>query len=886
MPRVDKPYPDDPASGWNIAALVQTMAARGQHPAVVVYGTAGLCVTTSEALARQATAVANSLLQQGISRGEPIALWAPNSAGWVAAALGIMAAGATLVPVDELVDDAQLAAMLHRGGVRRIFASARHIAASADVLRDIAAMSVEAALRADAISCARLPLLGPDDTAVLSWTSGTTGAPKGFFLSYRNIATNVIALTELHMVRRDDHVLLPLPLHHAYPFVAGMLTPLAIGAPLALPADLTEPAITQALRQGDIGTIIGVPRLYEAILGAIDARITASGRIVRFAWRLLLRIAVVVQRHTGVRLGVLCFAGIRRTIAPRLHYLVAGGAKLANETTERLEALGWTVLCGYGLAETASLFTGNPPDDRCLASAGKPLADGEIRIATPDSDGIGEIELRGSSITKEYLNNPKANRTSFTSDGWFRTGDLGFVDRHGFLHVTGRGKEVLVVGGGKTVNPEDLEQYYAGMRQICEIAILEYEGRLVALVQPDLTRVHEMGTLNLREGIRVTLAERTQGLPVYQRLSGFALIDRPLPRTCLGTYRRFMLPELYRQALAGHTRREPYPLHAEDRLLLQDSRASAVWALLQEKYPQQAVDLDVNIGLELNADSFAWMEITIALQERFGVQLNESDIAGIETIRELLRCCADKARQIAQGTPATSSQEPAITQWLTRTGPFVRLLGSVLYGINWLVMRVVFRLQVRGIENLPQCGAFVITPNHASYLDPFVVAAALPWQRARQVYWAAFVTLLFSTRSRRLFSRAVHIFPVDERRPDKAIAAAMQVLDTGRIAVWFPEGWRSPDGAVQRFQPGIGEVLRRTSALVVPAYVHGTFETWPRHRRMPRPGRVAVAFGHPERASTLRAAGQGATDAERIATELRERVLAMDEPPIRCSTYL
>ena len=145
-------------------------------------------------------------------------------------------------------------------------------------------------------------------------------------------------------------------------------------------------------------------------------------------------------------------------MAPHLRYLVSGGARLATETAEQLEALGWTVLSGYGLAETASLFTGNRPEDRCLASAGKPLADGEIRIASPDQEGIGELELRGPSITMGYLNNPEANRTSFTQDGWFRTGDLGFVDRRGFLHVTGRSKEILVLGGGKKVNPEDLEK--------------------------------------------------------------------------------------------------------------------------------------------------------------------------------------------------------------------------------------------------------------------------------------------------------------------------------------------------------------------------------------------------------------------------------------------
>lgn len=874
MSPVSESCPDASTGGWNIAALLRSIAKRGQHPAVIVCGTGGLTTTSSTALVRQATAVARSLLQHGVSRGEPIALWAPNSADWVATALGIMASGAALVAIDDLADDEQLATVLRWSGVRRVFASAHHIAASTAALRvaDVVAKAVERLPRADDTSPDDLPIPSADDAAVLSWTSGTTGAPKGFVLSYRNIGTNIVALTQLQIVHRDDRVLLPLPLHHAYPFVVGMLTPLGIGAPLVLPGEMTGPAITQALRAGEITTVVGVPRLYEAILGAIDARIATQGRMLRFAWWLLMRVTVRLRRTIGARPGVLWFARIRRNIAPQLRILVSGGARLATDTAERLEALGWTVLSGYGLAETASLFTGNRPEERCLASAGKPLADGEIRITAPDQEGIGEIELRGRSITKGYLNNPEANQASFTSDGWFRTGDLGWVDSHGFLHVTGRSKEVLVLGGGKKANPEDLEQYYAVAPQVREIAVLEFEGRLVALVQPDPARVRAMGTLNLREGIRVALAERAQGLPSWQRLSGFALTNHPLPRTQLGKYRRFMLPELYRQALVGGPKRESRPLSTDDQALLHDPTANAVWVLLQERYPGQSLDLDVNLSLELEVDSFAWMELTITLQDRHGIQLSESDVADIETIRDLLSCCAAKGRQIAMRTPPSAAGDDQIGPWLMPTGPFLTLLGLVLYGANWLVMRGLFRLRVSGLEHLPQGRAFVIAPNHASYLDPFAIAAALPLSRARQIYWAAFITLLFSTKSRRLFSRATHIFPVDERRPDKAIAAATQVLHAGKAVVWFPEGWRSPDDELQRFLPGIGEVLLRSEADVIPTYVRGTFDAWPRGRRMPRLRRISVTFGRPERAETLCEAASG-TEEERIAAALRQRVL-------------
>jgi long-chain acyl-CoA synthetase len=481
--------------------------------------------------------------------------------------------------------------------------------------------------------------------------------------------------------------------------------------------------------------------------------------------------------------------------------------------------------------------------------------------------------LRGASITKGYLDNPEANRTSFTPDGWFRTGDLGFVDRRGFLHVTGRSKEVLVLGGGKKVNPEDLEQHYGEAPQIREIAVLEQEGRLVAIVQPDLARVREMGTMNLREGIRVALAERSQGLLEYQRLYGFALIDQPLPRTRLGKYRRFMLPTLYQEALAGAPRREAQPLNAADQALLEDPTAKAVWKLLQERYPQQALDLNMNLSLELNVDSFAWMELTITLQDRFAIQLNEADITGIDTIRDLLHRCVDKAHSASEAMATPRAAEDQLSRWLAPTGLLLTLFGLLLYGINWCAMRVFFGLRVRDVENLPTSGAFVIAPNHSSYLDPFAIAAALPLSQARRVYWAGSITLLFVTKAQRLFSRAAHVFPVDERRPDKAIEAAVRVLESGHAAVWFPEGWRSPDGKLQRFFPGIGEVLRRTGAPAIPTCVRGTFEAWPRGRRFPRLGRIAVAFGRSDRSESLCLAGKGRSKDEQIAEALRQRVL-------------
>jgi len=871
-------------AGWNIGGLLSGLASRNSHSAVIAYRVEDTETWDSAMVADQALCLARGLCDIGIGGGERVALWAPNSPVWIVAALAILRAGGVVVPIDDQADAEQLDAALRSSAARTIFTTARHLEACSEVLRAVRVIVVEEDGFDGRVATSWRSLLGkqsedlptpaPDAPAVLSWTSGTTGSPKAFLLTHRNIATNVEALQKLNVVGPRDRALLPLPLHHAYPLIVGMLTTLTIGTAIVLPGGTTGPLLVRALREADVTTIIGVPRLYDAIWAALETRVATRGRATRLSWRALLRSATFMQNATGLRLGRVLFAPVRRGIGRHLRLLVSGGARLERETEERLEALGWTVLSGYGLAETASLFTGNRPNARRPGSVGRPLADGEVRIADPDEEGVGEIELHGSSITKGYLGDPEANRAAFTPDGWYRSGDLGLVDRDGFLFVTGRTKEVLVLSGGKKVAPEDLERSYGSAPEIVEMAALEDKGALVALVRPDRDKLHERGATNLRDGIRVILAEKAQDLPSWQRLSGFALTDQPLPRTRLGKYRRFLLPALYAEALAG-TRRAAGGMTSEDAALLRDPTAETVWALLRERYPDQALDLDVDLALDLNVDSFGWMEIAVALQDRLEIDLSEADIGGIRTIRELLRLAIERRG----GVRAPPTEEPAMARdferWLAPTGRLLTVLALVLYALNWLLMRGLFRLRATGTEKLPVTGAFVITSNHVSDLDGLVIAAALRWPQFQRLYWAGDVVRMFSNPLNRLLCRALHVFPVDGNHPAAVLETARRVLKAGQVQVWFPEAWRSPDGRLQRFLPGIGQLLLASGAPAVPAHIEGAFEALPRGRRIPRLHPIRVRFGSVEPIELLCGAGTGRTEEEAISAALRERVAAL-----------
>lgn len=873
-------------AGWTIGGLLRDLVARGRHPAVVSFGEDGVVTWDSADVADTVLRLALGLQRSGAGQGDAVGLWAPNSAAWIIAALAVLAAGGTLVPIDDLADREQFAAALKSSDARLVITTPRHLEECGVTLhaKSAGAILLDEGEPSKSGATSWRSLLGErmadvvdvasGELAVLTWTSGTTGSPKAFVLTHQNVATNIEAIQRLAVVDRHDRALLPLPLHHAYPFVVGMLAPLTIGTTIVLPGGSTGPLLMRALRDAEVTAVVGVPRLYEAFAAAIAARIQARGQITRVAWRALLRVATVVQRPTRLSLGRFLFAPIRRGVGPKLRLLVSGGARLDPGIEEQLSALGWEVLSGYGLAETASLFTCNRPGECRTGSVGRPLA-GEMRIAGPDDAEIGEIELRGNAVTAGYLDDPEANLAAFTEDRWFRTGDLGYVDRDGFLFVAGRIKETLVLGGGTKVSPEDLERVYGHAPEIAELALLEDKGALVALVRPDPAKLRERGATNIRDGIRIILGEEARRVPSYQRVSGFALTNERLPRTRLGKFRRFLLPALYARALAGGGGRALHPPTKADEALLREPTAAAVWQLLRQHFPERPLDLDIDLALDLNLDSFGWMELSILLHERLNVALSETDLARIETIRDLLRLSIE--RRTETGTPPRGrALTPVGAQYcLAPAGPLLTALGAAFYALNRAVIQDLFRLRVAGLDRLPAAGPFVIAPNHVSYLDSLVVAAALNRSRLRHVYWAGDAQRLFPHPLTRIFCRAVHLFPVDAMHPSAALESANQVLASGDILVWFPEGWRSPDGRLQHFLPGIGQLLLRSGAPAIPALIGGTFEAWPRSRGMPRLHPVRVTFGDPAPVAALRADGCGSTEEERVADGLRRRLAAI-----------
>jgi long-chain acyl-CoA synthetase len=876
-----------------LRCLVDALADDAEGEAIIAHHAQTPTVWTRQQLRDEIDRFAKDLIEAGVAAGEPVALIATSRPEWAAAVLAIARTGAIAMPLSEQITAAELDRIFSHSGCRHVITTAEHLKTLAEVdgagERAIVLLDDDQAdhrglpvqgWRELPRGSGELPELEPDQPAVLVYTSGTTGTPKGVPLTHANLCANLDALVAERLASPGDRVLLPLPLQHVYPLTVGLLAPLASGATVVLPAGITGPQISEALQQCACTIMIAVPRLYEAMLAGIERKMDGLGRVARGGYRRLLAFSTWLFRRFGWRAGRVLFAPLHRQVGPALGLLASGGAPLKPETAWQLNGLGWEVLVGYGLSETSPILTFNPKGRARVGSVGLPVKDTELRIEPmPDVEpGTGEIQARGPSVFAGYWHNEEATRESFTDDGFFKTGDLGSIDDDGYLFIVGRSKEMIVVAGGKNIFPEDVEAVYGKSDLIQEIAVLDHDGRLVGLIVPQGEPEGASGG-RLRQRFRSEIERYGQELPSYERITDFALTAQTLPRTQIGKLRRHLLPDLYDRAKSARGPVEEATLSDEDRALLERTPADQVWAWLQKRFKGTRLALDTSPELDLGLDSFEWMSLAMELQERFGFRLTEEDLARMSTLRALLQQVQEAAD--SGQTAALAEGELGVEQerWLQPRGRALEVLARMFFMANYAVMRGLFRVRAEGLEHVPDEGPFLITPNHTSYLDPFAIGAVLSWQQLQQAYWAGWSGLLFRGPVTRTFSRITQVLPVDsEHGLTSTLLFARAILDRGKVLTWFPEGERSRDGKVNRFLPGAGLLIQKTRVPAVPVFIAGTYEAWPVTRRLPRIHPIRLRFGEPLMLADSEPESDDMDGSERIAERLRDAVIALGGP--------
>ncbi|HEX2796590.1 MAG TPA: AMP-binding protein [Immundisolibacter sp.] len=861
----------------DLATLLRGLDGFGDAPALRWFAATGEQALNYRELAQRIEAAAARLQARGVSRGGRVLLLAESGLPWAVAALAVLRAGGVLLPLDAHSPDDTLQHVLADAAPVLVLTDAEHAPRCAGCGAPV--LLVDALTVSDPVPAVPAGAgIDPASPAVMFYTSGTTGPPKGVPLSHANLLYQLRTVAAADLARPGDRVLLPLPMHHVYPFVIGLLLPIVAGVTLLLPGATTGAQIMQALREGRASVLIGVPRLYRALLEGIDGRVAGLPAVSR---RLLggLRAAA---RWCAPRLGAgvarRLLAPLHRQMAPDLRLLACGGAALEADLDAALTALGWQVAVGYGLTETSPLLTLRMPGQCRSGSAGRAVLGTELRLAVPEAGeedlpaGAGAIEVRGPGVFGGYFNLPQANQQAFTADGWFRTGDLGRLEADGCLEVLGRASTLIVTESGKNIQPEEVEAVYQAHPLIAEAAVLQVDRRLVALLVPEPSATEAA----LREAVAV----QSQQLPSYQRVGEFAVTAEPLARTALGKLRRHLLAQRYRQArqAPGGPPPEAAPLAAADQALLRDPRARAVWDFLRERYPDRPLTPDSHVQLDLGLDSLGWLNFGMDIAARSGAQLSEDAIARIATVRDLLRevSLADTA------PPATLLDDPLAAldaqqrRWLRPMPVWLMPLRAVLLGLTWLLMRVLFRLRVTGREHLPASGPFLLAPNHGSYLDAPALGAALGRRGLRDLCWAGWTGVMLGSPLMRAVSRLARVLPMDsERRALSSLAFGLAALRAGNALVWFPEGARSKTGALEPFLPGIGLLLEHTDVPVLPVYIEGAYQAWPLHRRWPRLGRISVHIGAPIRATELLAGPGPGQPHERAARALREAVAGL-----------
>ena len=818
-------------------------------------------------------------------------LFAENSVDYIIVALSIIYAGGLCVPIDPQSNDEIVKHIIDDSEAKRIFVDQRgwerlhklHKSRNMQInwLDDNGKSEHWRQLLSQKKKDNEYNLKA-EDQAVLFYTSGTTGMPKGVPLTHANIIFQLKGVREAGLIKKTDKILLPLPLFHVYPFCVGLLVPFFLGLPVILPKSITGPEIIRAIKEGNATVLVSVPRLLRALYTAIESK-SRSNNIDSTAFDFAYRISMFLNSCFRLNLGKYLFGKLHKRFST-LRLFASGGALLDPELAQKLKTLGWQTAVGYGLTETAPLLTIRMPNNTDIKGVGKPIPGVEIRLqrvlGDDNEEQQSEIQVKGKNVFAGYRNLPDKTAESFTEDGWFKTGDTGYMWL-GNLHVEGRISTTLKSEGGKKIQPEEIEKAYMGDSAIREVGILQDKQKLVALVVPNITAI---GHSDPQKKIAEILKKKSEMLPSYYRINDFAITKQLLPRTNLGKIRRQELIECYERAREEKKNRKQgaeqrAPLSAEDKALLEESIAREAWEWLKDRFPEAEITLEKSPQLDLNVDSLEWLNLALEIQERFGIELSEEAIAHVDTVRDLIKEIVDTSKL---GTSLISPfEEPDRfidedqKKWLQPLEPGMLAIARFVYLAIVFIMRTFFQITADGIENIPS-GQVVFIPNHASYLDPFALVAVLDFERLRKTQWAGWAGIALANPFNAFIYRLGQSIPIESKHSlISSLALAAAVLKKKRNLVWFPEGERTLTGKLLSFKSGIGMLLERFAVKVVPVHIVGTRQALPPGAFFPRFKKITIVFGEAVLGEELLREGKGNTNPERIANALHDRVNAL-----------
>src|SRR6267378_416141 len=790
----------------------------------------------------------HALADRRISARDRVLLWGPNSAEWIASFWGILLRGAIVVPMDSAASPEFVQRVIKDAGIKLILRDRQQAPLpgmpASMVLNDLEDFEAIPTPSPEAG-------VAPGDASTRStiaeilYTSGTTAEPRGVVLTHGNFLANLepleLGIADYRKYERWFHPLrfvTLVPLSHVFGQFMALFVPPLLGAAVVFEPSSNPGEIMHTIKQERATALIAVPRMLDLLHAGIEREIEGQGKS---PW---LKRTLENARGRKFLKRAWMFRRIHRRFGGKFWAFISGGAALSNETEDSFKRMGYAVVQGYGMTETASLISLNHPFRATEGSVGKILPGREFKLAKD-----GEILVRGENVSSGYWEQGVVR--SAEQEGWLRTGDLGELDAQGHLRFRGRKKNVIVTPAGLNVYPEDLEatlRAQAGVRD-CVVIPIERGGNSEPCAILLLNNAD-------RSAARAAIDSANASLADYQRIrTWFIWPEFDFPRTPTGKPRLSVIATWAAQVLDGRQAVDPEGVGVD----FSPARSHGTLDQLLERFStssDESSEAGNHLEQQLNLSSLDRVELLSALEEKFHVELNETAFANAKTV-------ADVERVLQQ--PAARRTEYLYPRW-TQREPIRWLCLAVYYALVWPATQILGHPRILGRENLRGWrGPVLIVSNHITRrADIGLILAALPRRyRHRLAIAMGGETLQLMRHPPRdwfiakrwayqlgywLVTALFNVFPLPQFSGFRdSFRFAGESADRGHSVLVFPEGEvnNTATGEMAPFQSGIGLLAENLSLPIIPMRLDGVWQMKRERRRLAGFGELTVRIGAP-----------------------------------------
>ncbi len=873
--------------------LIESFESRPDKTAMRIVGSDAQTYTYAEMLSR-VRSIAYRLRQEKIDLGDRVALIGENHPSWAIAYLGTVLCGAVVVPLDPHGEIETITNFLENSEAKVAFLSpdqterftqvktklGRHIPAVVWGL-DSSANGFQhfeewATTEFPESFAKETPPAKGDDIAALMYTSGTTGTPKGVPLTHDNVIAELEGVNYVLKLSDKEKILSLLPLFHAYLQIVNLWIATTYGCEVGYLKELTPAELSEAMKSFKPTILTTVPRLWYLFHKKIFDTVKARPASVQLLFGMMLSLNGTLRDALKINLGRKFFGRVHDSFGGNLRIAISAGSRFDEDVAKDFHKLGFTILQGYGLTETSGAATATYENDNRVGSVGQPMHGAEIKIGEPDADGVGEVLIKGPRVFKGYYHNPQATAEAFTSDGWFRSGDLGRLDKHGHLYIVGRGKDVIVLPSGKNVHPEDLEVHYLKCPLVAELAIIGVQDeseahagaeKLAAVVVPHFDYLKQAKVANSKEAIRHALDNLGRELAEYQRVRDYIIRAESLPRTATNKIKRFQLKKEIETGVISAEAKEAkeWKFTETDELLLETNTAKAVvTAIRQNSKDAEFIHPNMNLEIDLGLDSLARAETFAALEQAFSTEFDADEAATALTVANVIELVNRHGGDAAENVSVDLNWGKIVREadddfpevrGILKNRPLFAAFAFSGVQVLYLFFRVFTQLEIHGRENLAGLVAiddsnnikdsFIICPNHQSFLDPFVLCSTYPLGLFRNIFHVG-ASEFFANAPMRFIAKMLNVVPVN---PDTELMRAMKAgaigLKHGKVLNIYPEGERAFDGELHNFKKGAAILAAELDLPIVPVAIDGLYKVWPRKSWRIRPAKVKITIGKP-----------------------------------------